>query len=372
VGFFSKDKKSVGVDIGSSGLRVIELEKKDDQMVLSNYVYVKGNYNFVKAGATGVIDDSAGKVLKAAMSKAGIDGRDINVAVPGFSSLITTIELPQMPEKEIGKVIESEASKYIPVKLSEVVYGWDVIDDTTFSPDGKKKEADTSAKQDSKLSDKVRVLMVAIMKEISGKYEKILGASGFKVSSLEIDSFSAARSLVGDKTGCFVVLDIGHKVCNFSIVANKNILINRSVDVAGERITQTIARSLNVDYNRAEQMKIQVAQGQDQGQAAKSGGTEVVKQVFGVISDEVKKTIAIFKNNYPNAEVKGVILTGGTANFGFIAEDIKNKTGLEVITGNPFSMISYPEPISGVVRQKSSFSAVAVGLAMLGFEEGKK
>jgi len=364
VGFFSKETKSVGVDIGSSGIRVIELEKNDSQVTLTNYVYVKGNYSFVKAGANGVIDQSAGKVLKSAMDKAGIDRKNINVAVPGFSSLITTIELPQMSEKEIGKVIEAEASKYIPVKLSEVVYGWDVIDDATFSS----KEKKQAGGDDSKLSDKVRVLMVAIMKEISGKYEKVLNESGFKINSLEIDSFSAARSLVGNKPGCYIVLDIGHKVCNFSIVANKNILINRSVDVAGERITETIARSMNVDYNRAEQMKIQTAQ----GEANASDGVEVIKQVFGVISEEIKKTITIFKNNYPAADVKGVILTGGTAKFGFIAEDIKNKTGLEVVTGDPFSGVAYPQPLSGIIRDKGSFSAVAVGLAMLGFEGDEK
>lgn len=350
---------SVGVDVGSSSVKVVELEKKGEELLLKNYAIAQGEEELIKPGTSGVISPRAGSMVQKTISEAGIKTNKVNVAVPSFSSLITTIEIPRIHRKDIDKIVQAEAPKYIPVQLSDVVYGWELIEKVVATKDEDTEEKDKRKKEVGDL----HVLMVAIMKEISDQYDKVFSISGVSIDSLEIDSFSLTRSLVGNDPGSYLVLDIGHKVCNIIAVSNKNILLNRTIDVAGDRITRVIAKALNIGNDRAEKMKIQM------GMEISRDGSKMVSQVLSVLTGEIKRTITALGENYPEVKIEGIILSGGGSKLkglrGFIEDDIKIKT----VVGNPMATITYPEQVKDTMLANSPTLSIATGLALLGFEE---
>ena len=101
----------MGVDISSQSIKLIELSRKNDRLILTNYAYAKTDESLVKIGAPGVLSDMAGKVLSKSLEASKIKAKEVNVAVPSFSSLVTVFEIPRMSEKEIDQAIRVEAPK---------------------------------------------------------------------------------------------------------------------------------------------------------------------------------------------------------------------------------------------------------------------
>lgn len=361
---------AVGIDVGSRSVKAVVLEYKRDQLVLKNYAIAKTKEDLIKAGTSGVIAPSAGELIKKVAQQAGIKDEKVNVSVPSFSSLITTIEIPNMPQDEIEQVIQIEAPKYIPMQLSDVVYGWQIVDDGGSSG-SKKSSQEDNRKGESRRpvhgtvrSKEIRIMVVAIMKEISSQYEKVFHKSGYSIDSLEIDSFSLTRSLAREELECNVILDIGHKVTNILITLRGNILVNRTIDVAGDRITKAIARGMNIDEERAEQYKLE--NGVDMGTGQDSG---VIVQMLDVLINEVMQTIDSFKENYPKLKPESIVLSGGGAYMKGLREYIEKESKINTKIGNPLAEISFPERYKNAVINHGPLLSVAVGLAKLPFEE---
>lgn len=370
--FRKKRRVSVGIDVGSTSVKVVELERKNKKIVLKNYAIAKSSEELIKPGTSGVISDVAASVVKKTLQEAGIKTDLANVSVPSFASLVTSIEVPPMPDNEIEQAIRLEAPKYIPVPLSEVVYGWQIVNDDLESPTQKEEAQEKSEgagkspviKGGEQPKRKKRILVVAIMKDISAKYEQVFQKSGQTIDSLEIDSFSLVRSLIGNDKKCYIVIDVGYKVSNIMIVSNKNILINRTVDIAGDRITKVISQGMNIDETRAEQFKIQNGAG-----AGSSQGENVALQVLNVLASEIKRTTSVFKDTFPQIVPEGIILSGGGSKMKGLGAYLEKEVGLKTIIGNPLSKIAFPEKISNVIVDYSPYLSVAIGLAMLGFED---
>ncbi|MEA2007118.1 MAG: type IV pilus assembly protein PilM [Patescibacteria group bacterium] len=352
---------AIGVDVGSRSVKVVILEQKKGKLILKNYTIAKTKEDLIKAGTSGVITSMAGNMIKKVAQQAEIREEKVNVSVPSFSSLITTIEIPKMPQDEIEQVVQIEAPKYIPVQLSDVVYGWQIVDDGSLPGDDKKKR-ETSANPRG-----IKVMVVAIMREISGQYEKVFQESGHAIDSLEIDSFSLTRSLARDDEECKVILDIGHKVTNILITSKGNILVNRTIDVAGERITKAIARGMNIDEDRAEQYKLENGVSMGAGQ---DGG--VIAQMLDVLVNEVTQTIEVFRKDYSHLEPKSIILSGGGAYMKGLEEYIEKEAKIKTKVGNPLTGIVFPEKYKNSVLSNAPLLSVAIGLAKLPFDDKNK
>ncbi len=361
-GLLGGDKNvSVGVDVGSASIKVVVLERIGNAIHLKNYAIAKSKEEIIKPGTVGVISDEASELIEKTMKEAEVTKNYVQAAVPSFSSLITAIEIPRTAKKEIDEIIQNEAPKYIPVQLSDVVYGWQLIDEGN-------EDIEEDAIPGVRRDGNIHILLVAIMREISTQYEKVFSAAGLKIDSLEIDAFSLTRALVGDNKKPHLILDIGHKVCNIVAVANGNVLLNRTIDIAGDRITKTIARSLGIDSQRAE--KIKYSQGMKAGEA--QGGTEMIGQIMDTVVSEIRKTNMAIKKTYEGIEISEIVLTGGGAKLVGMPEYIQKELNLETKIGDPFKNINYPENIQHIIDEHGSELVIAVGLALNSFEDKKQ
>ncbi|MFZ1736197.1 MAG: pilus assembly protein PilM, partial [Candidatus Moraniibacteriota bacterium] len=234
----------LGIDFGTSYIKAVELTLRKGLPELVNYGYIEMSFTEGKNAALAAqspeksIHDYLGALLKTFMPKA----KAINMALPGFSGLITLIELPEMEAKELDQAIQFEAHKYIPAPLEDVAFSWEVI-----SQNG--KSGDVSGKKT------MEVLLVAALKKEVSKFERYIDGIGMPVDLLELEIFSLARAVSGDKVGSSLIVDIGSRATNLVLVRDGDVRLNRSLNTGGNEITSTLSEGLGISWERAEELK---------------------------------------------------------------------------------------------------------------------
>jgi type IV pilus assembly protein PilM len=363
---FSGNDMAVGVDVGTKSVKTVVLKKEGDKVILKNYSIARTEEPLIKIGQTGVINDFTGSVVREALEEAGIKERQINVAIPSFTSLIITIEVSRIAGKEFEAAIRREVSKYIPVKIEDVVYDWQIIDESQLSGAGTEEEKnDVGQVTAKKAGGMVKILVIAIMKEISRRYDEVFSANKLAINLLEIDSISLTRALTHNKAGVYLILDIGHETTNILVASQQGVLMNRTIDVGGDKMTQVIADSMKIDFKRAEQIKRE--QGVNVAVTGQAGG--VLTTVLSIITGEIKKTIQLFKTDFSDADINKILLSGGSASMIGLRELIQQQSGIETSVGNALEGIAFVPEIKDVLLHNAPSLTIAIGLALANFEE---
>ena len=203
------------------------------------------------------------------------------------------------------------------------------------------------------------------MKEISNKYEQVFVGSGLNINLLEIDSISLTRALTHNKQGVYLILDIGHETSNILVASPQGVLMNRTIDVGGDKMTQVIADSMKIGFERAEQIK------KEQGINVTGNGQEggILTTVLSIIVDEVKKTIQLFETDFDGVKIDQIILTGGTAMMLGLKEFLQQQMNREVVVGNALEGIAFVPEVKNALLQNAPSLSIAIGLALANFED---
>jgi len=359
-------KVFVGIDIGTSAIKIVELKVAGGKPILSNYAWMSlGKLSGVDNDKLAHFDTLLPQYIKKMLKEAKIKGKETHVSLPAFGGLITLIDFPEMAEKDMEQAIRFEAQKYIPTSLDEVAMSWDIIgksgETNTAKVIEKKEEADLDATDQSTEKNKVQVLLVAASRNKVEKYEKLIKSVGLKLKSIEIESFSMVRSLVGNDPGNFIIVDIGSRICNIILVEKGMIRGNRNIDAGGKDITRTIAKSMGMEEVGAERLKLS-------GQNFFKQESAVNLPSLDIISGEITRLVNSFHKGAAQADLDGIILSGGTANLAGIREYFAQSLGIKVISGNPFSRIGYNKKLEPVLGKIGPQFSVCIGLALKGAE----
>lgn len=344
----------LGIDIGTSAIKIVELSISSGKPTLSNYAWMPIKVPFDSNGMkTNNLEVPFAEYLKKIIKEAGFRSQNAFISIPAFGGLITLIDFPEMDRKDMDQAIRFEAHKYIPSSLDDVILSWDIVDD--------KKAADNSGPGSggSSSSSKIKVLLVAASKSKVAKYENLIKNTGLELRAIELESFSMVRSLVGNDPGNFIVVDIGSRICNIMLVENGTIRINRNIDAGGKDITRTIAKSIGLDEERAESMKL----------SSKNFFTKESYINFPpleMILDEIARIISNLNQEDKAMKIDGVILSGGTAKLagidGYFSDMLKQK----VIIGNPLSRVQYDRRLDPILGNQGIQFSVSIGLALKG------
>lgn len=342
-------KKILGIDIGASNLKIVELELRSEKPHLTNYAWMKipdvSEKN--KNVGSNFFETAIPEYIKKAIKLADMKAKKAYVSIPSFGGLITLIDFPKMAQEEMEQAIKFEAHKYIPISLDEVVTSWEIIKDENDS---------------GKI---VQVLLVAASKNKVFSYEKIIKDAKLKPVGIEMENLAMVDSLIGKDLGKFIIVDIGHRVCNI-IYAEKGIIkANRNIDAGGSDITKTIAKSLGITFERGEMMKISEKN-------FFSSESSMRFPSLDLIVGEISRIISAFSNSDSESKIDAIILSGGTANFFGLEKFIQEKFGIKTVIGNPFSRIEYDKKIEPALEKIGCNFSVAIGLALKGIENLRK
>ncbi len=365
---FLKGKKNhfVGIDFGTSSIKVVKLSYENQKAKLENYGIVildslgqEERQNGVGASS---YEQKLNNALKGLIAKMNLkSGSHAYVSIPGFNGLITIIELPEMQQDELSKAIQFEAHKYIPSSLDEVAMSWEIIEHG-----GVIKTAQSGLAAETG-GNKIKVLLVAAPKKDIEHYDRLVSGANFEVSAIELETFSISRSLVGDDNGNFLIIDIGSRATNIILVEKGIVRINRNIDAGGSEITIAISDGLGISRQRAEAFK--------KGDKDIINGTEsaLVIPVLELIASESKRILTTYKEKNKGARVDAVLLSGGSSGMKGLEEYFSRCIGTSVTMGNPWKKISFTDDNMRKLADNLGVSfSVALGLALRGMDEYKR
>jgi type IV pilus assembly protein PilM len=355
----------LGIDFGMSRIKAVELTLKNDQPYLLNYGEVLVDFSDIRDNTiqSQTPEEKIQTLLQALIQKMAPKSEAAYVAMPGFSGLITLIELPKMSKTELESAVRFEAQRYIPSPLSEVVLSWDIV--TGQLPQNSIVQTDSSAKPAeniAKASENIEVLLVAASHKEVEKYERYIETAALKMEMLELETFSLARALVSESNNTVLIIDIGSRSTNLILVENGSIKINRNLNAGGHEITTTLSETLNITWDRAN-----VVKSGDKDFLNNKEAT-IVFPSLELMLNESRRILAAYQEKHAGTHVDSMILSGGTAKMKGIDAYFTKALGLSVSIGNPWKKISYDEKLTDAVSRLGAAYSVAVGLALAGIE----
>jgi type IV pilus assembly protein PilM len=361
-----KPDSVLGIDIGSSSIKVVQLKKSGSRAILETYGELSlGPYAGVSVGqATNLSIEKIIEALRDLLKEkeVNVTTKACGVSIPFTSSLMSIIEMPNVPHKELESMVPIEARKYIPVPFSEVTLDWSLIPKNKIE-----SNTDTTSKSfpQKSESETVDILAVAIHNETLSNYAKIIADNQLESSFFEIEIFSVMRSVLDDFIEPMMILDLGAASSKFFIVERGVLRASHTVNRGSQNITASIAKSFGIDLDQAEIMKRQTGllSSKDQMDIKK-----VVSLTLEYIFEEAKKMIVTYEKKY-NKNVAKVILVGGGSALKGIDQFAKESFQTEVVQSNPFSKVVTPAFLEEVLRQTGPQFAVAVGLALRRLQE---
>lgn len=349
----------LGVDIGTSAIKMVELRIVGEKVVISNYAWIDlekwaANETLSQEEYNNFISCCLARLLK----EANIKGRNAYIGLPSSSGLITIIEIPEMNRSDMEEAIKFEAQKYIPASLDNVVFSWIVLDDKNNN--SVNNNAVAGSQESAKMNlEKIPILLVAASKSKVSFYEEIIRGIKLNLKSIEVESFPLVTSLIGNDVGNFLVVDIGSRICNIVLVKKSIIRLSRNIDAGGESFTQTIARNLGIDRDRAERLKVS-------GKNFFSGEYKLNFPALESITSEITRIIGIYHTREPDFKLDGIILSGGGSRLAGLADFLSGSLDKKVIIGNPFSRVSYNEKFAPLIAKLGPRFSVSLGLALGG------
>ncbi len=346
-----KEESVLGIDIGSSSLKVVQLRKKQGQVVLETYGELAlGPYGGAEVGqAMNLSAEQVTETLKDLIREAKVTTKNCGVSIPFARSLLTLVELPYRKNpKEQKTIIELEARKYIPVPISEVQLDWFIVPEETPS------ESDA-------VRDKVSVLIVAVHNDELKFLQSVVAGAHLAATFYEIEIFSTIRAAIEEPVKPVMVLDIGAASTKTYVVEHGVVALSHTISAGGQDITRAIAVSSNVSLSRAEALKKEGGL----GTAAGSGSPELV---FSRIFSEARRVLIQYETAHKKS-ITAIVLTGGAGITKALDEYAKSIFSIDVRIANPFAKTEAPAFMRPVLEGIGPEFAVAVGLALRKLEE---
>ena len=346
---FGKKKGLVGVDIGSSAIKVVELKQGGKGGAEYQLVNIGVEPLPPEAIVDGAIMDS-GAVIDAIQRVFGaqkVKTSDVATSVSGNAVIVKKISLPQMTPEELQESIHWEAEQYIPFDIQDVAIDYEVI-------------------EGGGSGGNMDVLLVAVKKDKISDYTSAITQAGKTPQVVDVDVFALQNcyeiNYGVDPGRVIALLNVGASIMNINIVKGGSSIFNRDIAVGGNQYTDAVQKELNLSFDQAEALK---RGGRVEGVAA-DNLHPILQAVSENIALEIQKTFDFFKATSSEDRIDAIFLCGGSAKVHGLRELLAERFEAGVDLLNPFNSITYnprdfdPDFINEIAPQ----AAIAVGLAI--------
>ncbi len=366
--FKKKGTSVLGIDIGSSSIKVVQLRSKGGKAILETYGELAlGSYAGVEIGrATNLSNEKIVEALRDLLKESNVTTKAAGVSIASASSLISFIQMPQMDEKQLSNMIPIEARKYIPVPISEVALDWWVVpkENSSFS-EFEKPPVPGQAEQ---VKDRnIDVLLVVIHNDVLNRLNEISQNTGLETSFYEIEIFSSIRSVVDQSLESVMVFDMGAGSTKLYVIERGILRASHTINRGSQEITLALARSTGTSIGDAEHLKRTIGLSNDEANAKMR---EIIMLNLDYVFSETNRVIVNFERKY-NKNVSKIILTGGGTLLKGFLEVAREKFQTEVVLGDPFSKTEAPAFLEPVLKNAGPEFAVAIGIALRKLQESE-
>jgi type IV pilus assembly protein PilM len=347
---FGKKKSVAGLDIGSSSVKMVELDGK-----LNNLNLVSLGYENLPADT--IIDGQimelnvVSDVIQSVCTNHQVNATNVVTGVSGHSVILKNIVLPAMSKEELEESIDWHAEEHIPYDLADVSLDYQV---TAESPEA------------------TNVLIAACKKERIDNIKQAIQLAGKTPVVIDVDTFALQNcyEVNYNPTDADVVtlLNIGASTMNVNIVKGTRSLFTRDITVGGSQFTDVLQRSLGLNFQQAEAVKRGVV---DAVEGIEEKSIEpLMNNVTEIVAMEIQKTFDFYRATTEDNDtiVQKILISGGGSKLAGLAQELSERLELPVEVLNPFRNIKVdakkfdPDYLNEIVPEM----AVAVGLAVRG------
>ncbi len=379
-------KSYLGIDIGTSGIKVTQLENFKGQPKLVTYGYAEAKFDIIRDQSK-ELQTTVANLIGQVLQRSRVTTTAAIAALPTFSVFNSIISLPRMSRRDLDTAIKWEAKKFIPLPIDEMILSHKILEGAQSSFAEKlfmlnmsslmKKKGDAGkdapglaagappvqpgGKEDGDDAKKnVRILLTAAPKNLVSRYVEIFKAANLHLLSLETEALALSQSLIGSENASVMVIDIGSAATNICMVEKGVPVLNRGLDIGGYHITKSISNSLNVNFERAEQFKLDFGiRMQDQ----RGGIPDAIKDSLQPIINEIQYVFELYQNQ-GSITVDRILLSGGSAFLPNLTNYLSQLLKIPVYIGNPWDRVVYPVDLKPVLESIGPQMAVSIGLAM--------
>src|SRR5579864_5976638 len=343
-----KTKSLIGLDIGSSSVKAVELKKSKAGYELMSFGLEPLSQDTVVDGAIMDAPSVAEKII-AIFDGQKIKVKDVATSVSGHSVIVKRVSMPLMTEEELFDRIQAEASQHIPFDIADVNLSYQLLEATENQMD---------------------VLLVAVKKDKILNHTNVLAQAGKTPTVVDIDAFALQNcyevNYDPDPTQTVALLNIGASVMNINIVRGGAPLFTRDVSVGGNQYTDALQKELDLSYEDAERLK--------KGEAVAGVNEEhrgtILRSVSDILILEIQKTFDFFRATASGENIQRIYLAGGTARVPGLVDLLREEFALPVEELYPFRkiVINPGRHNEDQVRELAPRLAIAVGLALRSFD----
>jgi len=344
---FKKSKNLVGLDIGSSAVKLVEL--KDSK---------GGGYRLVRTGieplspeaiVDGAIMDASLVVdtVNRVISSLNVRNSDFGTSLSGHSVIIKKITLPAMSAEELSESIRWEAEQYVPFDINDVNLDYVVLEAAGGS------------------GDTMDVLLVAVKKDKIGDYTSVISQAGKTPVLVDVDAFALQNAWEINypvEPGRVVALvNIGASVTNVNVLSGANTIFWRDISFGGNQYTDAIQKQLSLGFEQADSLK----RGEASGEHSIQEILPILRSVSDDLSQELQKTFDFFGATTSTERIDQLFIAGGCSRIVNLDRQLKERFGMPVEIMNPFRQIdtSGASVSAEWLNENAPSLTVAVGLA---------
>jgi type IV pilus assembly protein PilM len=342
---FRRAKSLVGLDIGSSSVKAIELKPAGKGFRVSAIGVESVPPDSIVDGA--IIDGGAvADAVRRLFANKKFKAKDVVASLSGNSVIVKKITLPTMTEAELSESIYWEAEQYIPFDIQDVNLDYEILD--------------------SGAQGQMEVLLVAAKKDKIADYTNVISQAGKTPVIVDVDVFAlqnAFEANYGFEPGAVVaILNAGASAININILSGSQSVFTRDVSMGGNAFTEAVQKELNLPYESAEQLK----KGQDVDGATYEDARAVLRAMTDNVLLEVEKTFDFFKATASNDRIDRIMLCGGASRVEGFAESLRERFATEVEQFDPFRQVGMDAKKVGIdnADDYGPVAAVAMGLAL--------
>ncbi len=346
---------SLGLDIGKYSIKLIELEKSND------------NISIINSGCVNIFDDldayDINKITKSQIIACIQDlCSNLNIKTKKTKKLVTSISgdlidvrqvsMLDMPDKELISSLELEAKKHTPLDGTDAIIDYHHL--------GK----------DANELDKINLILATTTKNVISEHAEILKGAGFKPCIFDTDPIALSNTYQFNNTlpdsGADVIINMGHSTTTIVVWGKNSSFFSREINISGHHITKAIMQEKNILYKKADQDKI--SKGTKAFQDASKEGDSIIniekRTIYNELIEEIRKTLRFYMKNNNQSFFNTFFLSGGCSGIYDIDKTIAESLNVKVEILNPLKNIKNNEDLTN----KAQFS-IAVGLALRGLEE---
>jgi type IV pilus assembly protein PilM len=331
----------LGVDIGSSGIKLVELMSVNGVPELVTYGHAEYPLPSISQGNLTVSAREISATIRAVGKKANIHSNRAYSVLPTDSVFSSVINIPKLNKKqERSDAILKEAEKLLPMPVEQMTLDPQILDTSTV------KGID-------------QVLLVAAPKKMVQQYLDIFKGAGMELVGVETESFALTRALVGRDKSPMAIIDMGSNTTDIIVVMDGVPRLARSIGLGGHQVTMSYAKHLGVEIEAAEQMKRDVG--------LQTGGRgelpAIAIETVEPVLNEIRFSLDLFTKQ-TGKSVEKVILAGGSSLLSGLSDHLAKVVKTRVYIGDPWARVRYPLELKGVLQNMAPGYSVAIGAAL--------